>query len=141
MKIFCDTSFFVGFYDNSDQYHEEATAAFRKLKALAPILYTTDYIYDETLTSLLTHQSFYGYTRALTFDKDIFQKASVTVVRISEIYFLKARELYFRYNKDKKWSFTDCTSFAVMEDFGLKEILSFDNNFKEMGFRLIGRSL
>lgn len=35
---------------------------------------------------------------------------------------------------DKSWSLTDCTSFAVMQERGLVEALTFDRHFKQAGF-------
>lgn len=77
------------------------------------------------------------YKRAYRYDADINIKHKVSLIFTTEIIFIQAREIFFRYNKDKKWSFTDCVSFALMKDLGIKEVLSFDHNFKEMGFRII----
>ncbi len=42
----------------------------------------------------------------------------------------------------KNWkglSYTDCTSFAVMERLGLKQVATFDDHFREAGFEIMGR--
>ena len=36
---------------------------------------------------------------------------------------------------DKKY--TDCTSFAVMKEFGITEVFAFDHHFEQMGFILL----
>jgi predicted nucleic acid-binding protein len=36
---------------------------------------------------------------------------------------------------DKSWSYTDCTSFAVMERLGIATAFSFDYNFSQYGYR------
>jgi len=43
----------------------------------------------------------------------------------------------FKKHKDKRYSFTDCTSFALMEEFGVKNAFSFDRNFEQYGFSLL----
>ncbi|MFA5896842.1 MAG: PIN domain-containing protein, partial [Thermoplasmata archaeon] len=40
----------------------------------------------------------------------------------------------FEERPDKRWSFTDCTSFAVMKDLGIETAFTFDRNFHEAGF-------
>jgi predicted nucleic acid-binding protein len=39
-------------------------------------------------------------------------------------------------HQDKRWSFTDCVSFAVMWDLGIKDAFTFDHNFTQAGFRI-----
>lgn len=47
----------------------------------------------------------------------------------------KARALFFRFrDKDKSYSFTDCTRFVVMRELGLREALTTDRHFVQAGF-------
>ncbi len=41
--------------------------------------------------------------------------------------------LFKRYS-DKRFSFTDCTSFVIMKQFGLMEAFTNDRHFEQMGF-------
>lgn len=136
MKIFADTSFFVAYYNIHDQYHSQTAEILKSLIPLNPSFFTSDYIYDETLTFLLQTHPFYGYKRAQKYDQDI-NEGKITLVFISESIFSKAKEIFLRFNKDKRWSFTDCVSFALMEDFGINKVLTFDHNFREMGFKIV----
>lgn len=137
MKIFADSSFLIALYDNSDQYFQKAHFLLSSIKKDAPQVIISDYIYDETLTFLLTTHKHYGFIRAQTFDRDVIEKEFCDVIFIDNSLFYKAREIFNRYNKDKVWSFTDCTSFALMEDYGLRQVLSFDKNFTQKGFKII----
>ena len=38
---------------------------------------------------------------------------------------------------EKRWSFTDCTSFVLMNNLDLRKALAFDRNFVEAGFAMI----
>ena len=38
---------------------------------------------------------------------------------------------------EKRWSFTDCTSFVLMDNLDLRKALAFDRNFVEAGFAMI----
>ena len=45
----------------------------------------------------------------------------------------RAIELYINH-ADKEWSLTDCVSFLVMRDRGLREALTGDRHFEQAGF-------
>lgn len=34
--------------------------------------------------------------------------------------------------------FTDCTSYVVMKELGIKLVFTFDEHFRQMGFKLLG---
>ena len=137
MKIFADSSFLIALYDKSDQYYNEALAIFKSIRNDAPQVIISDYIFDETSTFLLYTHSYYGFIKSKAFDEDVMEKKVCDFIFINETIFYKAREIFNKFNKDKKWSFTDCTSFAVMEDLGIRNVLSFDKNFTQRGFRVI----
>jgi len=48
----------------------------------------------------------------------------------------RARAVFFRH-RDKRYSFTDCTSFVVMKELKLKDALTTDRHFLKMGFRAL----
>jgi uncharacterized protein len=50
----------------------------------------------------------------------------------------RARTIFFRY-RDKNFSFTDCTSFAVMRELRLRAVLTTDRHFRQAGFELLPR--
>ena len=54
------------------------------------------------------------------------------VIRISPEDENKALEIIGAY-ADKKFSFTDCTSFVIMEKLNIKTAFSFDIHFKQYG--------
>lgn len=45
-------------------------------------------------------------------------------------------ELYSQ-RLDKEWSLTDCISFVIMEDRGIKDALTGDHHFEQAGFRAL----
>lgn len=137
MKIFADSSFLIALYDITDQYYKIAGDIFNTIKKEDPQVVITDYIYDETMTFLLSTHKHHGFLRAQAFDKDVFEEKFCDFIFITDNFFRKARDIFDRYNTDKFWSFTDCTSFAVMEDYGIRNVLTFDKNFKEMGFKIV----
>jgi predicted nucleic acid-binding protein len=48
----------------------------------------------------------------------------------------RARAIFFRHS-DKDFSFTDCTSFVIMQEMGIGAALTLDRHFHQMGFRVL----
>ncbi len=137
MKIFADSSFLIALYDTSDQYHKKAHSILKAIVKENPQIIISDYIYDETLTFLLTAHKHSGFLRAQFFDRDVIRNKFCDLIFLTETLFHKAREMFMKFNKDKIWSFTDCTSFILMEDLGIQKALTFDINFSQKGFKII----
>ena len=47
-----------------------------------------------------------------------------------------ARRVFFRH-RDKEYSFTDCTSLVVMQELKLRQALTTDEHFRQMGFHVL----
>ena len=97
------------------------------------MLVTTDFVVDETLTLLRFRL---GLPAAETWWRQIARSERVRWERVDASRFDKARELFFQY-RDKDFSFTDCTSFALMERLRIKTAFSFDAHFKQYGLTKI----
>jgi predicted nucleic acid-binding protein len=59
-----------------------------------------------------------------------------TVVAASRELVEQGIELYSK-RHDKSWSMTDCTSFRVMEEFGITDSLSTDHHFEQAGYTIL----
>ena len=94
---------------------------------------TSDYIIDETLTRI---RYSVGHKEAVKWGKDILASRVIEKIEIGKEIFGLAWELFQTY-EDKKLSFTDCTSFALMKKKGMKKVFSFDNDFEALGFVLL----
>ena len=129
--IFVDTSAFYALEVESDVNHEAAREFLKELReGRYGTLLTTDYVLDETLTPLRLR---YGVRAALEFLEKLRESASIRVVWVDEVVFEKALE-YFERDEGRRWSFTDCTSFAVMELLGVEHAFAFDEDFERAGF-------
>jgi predicted nucleic acid-binding protein len=134
MKIFIDTSAWVALESKKDVHYEEAMLFKEEIKNKQYRLYTSNFVLDETYTLLLAN---IGYERAIESAKKLRtmkDKGLLHVVRVIEEIEESAWEIFERFNRDKFWSFTDCTSKIIMELLGIKEAFSFDRNFEQMGF-------
>ena len=129
--IFIDTSWFYAVEVEEDINHEKAMKSKKRLaRGEYGTPYTTNYILDETITLLRFKASF---NAALKFKKKIEKSKILRVIWIDETVIKDANEIFRKYS-DLKLSFTDCTSFAVMKRLGINSALSFDEDFKKMGF-------
>lgn len=130
MKLFVDTSAWAGYYDAGDRWHTAAREAVTSLLDQGVTFVTTDYVLDETITLLLHHA---GRERVLVFVDAIQRSRNVQLVRVDAGVWELAWQLFKQYD-DKVWSFTDCTSFAVMRQMDLQQAFAFDHDFEQAGF-------
>ena len=117
--------------DESDQYHEEALQ-FREqvLRKKRYEVIATSYILDETLTLIRFR---IGIKASIDFSKKLRRSEVVTIAQVSREIEEKALDLFEMYD-DKDFSFTDCVSFVVMQEMGIKEAFAFDHHFNQIGF-------
>ncbi len=127
--MFVDTSAWFALSCRQDSDH---LAVRHLLETQSLPLLTTDYILDETITLL---QARLNHAYAVRF-LDRVQKSSL----IQLIYLLprqiEAAMTLFRNRPDKNWSFTDCTSFIVMEEYQIDTAFTLDKHFRQAGFQI-----
>ena len=131
--LFVDTAGWVACADQSDPAHDACRAARDKAMRAGLMLVTTDFVVDETLTLMRLRL---GVQVAEAWWRQIDGSSRVRWERISQERFDRALELFFRH-RDKGYSFTDCTSFAVMRELKLTRALTTDKHFKQMGFEVL----
>lgn len=129
-RVFVDSSGWHAFADADDPAHEET------LRALEPWegrLVTTDYVFDETVTLA---QRRLGQAQAVRIGETLLEPAVVELVHLLAEDFDDAWTL-LRKAKDKGWSFTDCSSFAVMRRLRLSTAVTVDRHFRQAGFETL----
>ena len=124
--IFVDTGAWFAFVTPSDPNHVRASTW---LVSNSQPLFTTDYVIDETLTLLRARGE---KRRALELGEKFFNGELAIIYKLSEGD-LEAAWQVFKSFDDKAWSFTDCTSKAVIEKFDVKNAISFDRHFHQFG--------
>ena len=128
-QLLVDTSAVYALIDRDDSYHRKAVSLLRSLprRGLTPLL--TNFIVAESHALLLSRVGA-GVAR------DWLLRQIWPMERITPEDEEKAREIIRRYT-DKSFSYTDATSFAVMERLGIKEAFAFDPHFRQYGFKLL----
>lgn len=134
MTIFVDTSAWVALENKKDIHYKQAITFKDEIKTKSYRLYTSSFVLDETYTLLLANV---GYEKTIEYARRlriVRNKGLLTVIQVTEEIEESAWLIFERYNKDKVWSFTDCTSKAIMEALDINQVFSFDKNFEQMGF-------
>lgn len=126
MAVFVDTGAWFAYFVRRDPDHAAARGWIRRNRQ--PLV-TTDYIIDELLTLLKIRES---HRVAIAAGEALLQQDVARLERINEIDFHAAWEVFHQY-RDKGWSFTDCSSKAIMERLGITHAFAFDTHFEEFG--------
>jgi len=136
MRLFIDTTAFIALEDEDDKEHKTALDYREKIRlgeTSFRALYTSNYILDEVFTLLrlkLSHQA------AVTFGENIKRSKILRVLRITPEIEINAWNI-FKKHRDKDFSFTDCTSFALMEQEAISTAFTFDKHFQQYGFQTV----
>ncbi|WP_158675231.1 type II toxin-antitoxin system VapC family toxin [Thiohalobacter thiocyanaticus] len=96
-------------------------------------LTTSNYIFDETISLCLYRL---GHTVAERVGNVLLDPNTVDQIRLLPEDEQAAWAL-FRNRADKHYSFTDCTSFALMRRLGITTALALDSDFRIEGFELL----
>ncbi len=129
MKIFIDTGAFIAAADNADQYHLPAVnfiaSTLNKYQSV-----TSNFVICETLNFLRSRA---GYLAAVTFREKLVESKRISIITVNALLEKQAWSIFNKY-KDKDFSFTDCTSFAIMKAFHIDTAFSFDKHFSQFWF-------
>ena len=134
MKIFIDTSAWVASENKRDIHYNEAVTFRDEIKNKRYRLFTSNFVLDETYTLCLANLGYEKTIECARRIRNLRDKGLLHVIYVTEDIEESAWLIFERFNKDKFWSFTDCTSNAIMQMLGIKESFSFDRDFEQMGF-------
>jgi predicted nucleic acid-binding protein len=122
--IFVDTGAWFAWLVPTDPDHPAARDWFERNTHR---LVTTDYVVDELLT-VLKMQSI----SALEIGPALFNGDVCDLEWVNQADVKNAWQVFSTY-RDKRWSFTDCVSRAVMERLGITTAAAFDEHFRQFG--------
>lgn len=126
-----DTGPFVGRYLENDQHHKDSLAVWQRLKG--ELLFISEHVLDEVIT-LLGRRS--GSQFAADRADQILHSPAIRILRCDADVERLALN-YFRKFGNLQISFTDATSFALMEKRKLRRVFTFDFHFEAAGFDVL----
>ena len=117
----------------ADRQHARARAFRDRWYEDGGILISTDFVMDETLTLLRMRL---GLRAVESWWNQVEGSPRIRWEWIDPMRAERARHWFFRW-RDKDFSFTDCSSFAVMKELRITEALTNDEHFMHAGFRVL----
>ena len=106
---------------------------YRQFRDQNGIIYTSDYVLDETITLLFRRLPFKTAKGSLAKIDKAIKEGYLQVEWVTPERFEKAKGLRLKYQDKPKISFTDLTSMAVMKELGVKDIITGDEHFEHVG--------
>jgi len=125
LKVFIDTSAFCAITIPGDQHNAKAKSAYKHIQKTKSSIYTSDYVLDEVYTLLKSRSSHFTAIKFM----DEFEKTNITILHITEEIEKAAKKIFRRF-EEKRLSFTDCTSFSLINAFSIETAFAFDDHFR-----------
>ncbi len=127
--IFIDTAAFLAVENRRDDHHERALAFRDASLGDGQTFVTSDYVLDESYTLIRLKA---GHAVAVQFGEDVRASRVLRVEHVTPEIVETAWRI-FKTFADKEFSFTDCTSFALMERLRVRTAFTFDEHFQQYG--------
>ena len=131
--IFIDTGAFLARYLRNDQYHDQSNEIWEAIRRRRETCFTTNFVLNEVFTLLGRRAgNKFAAVRAL----NIYASRVIKVMRPDRKAEVKAIDIFEKY-ADQKITFTDCISFVLMKQEGIKRAFSFDFHFRLAGYDVV----
>jgi len=134
-RIFIDTSYLIALLNSNDTDHARATKFQAQLSTQKAHKITSEYVLME-LGDGLSRLRFRPLAQKML--ELIHADNTFEIIPSSTVLFNQARAL-FNQRPDKEWGMTDCSSFIIMQNFGLHAALTADQHFEQAGFQALLR--
>lgn len=137
--IFVDAWAWLALSNRKDMHHELAKKWYGEMKAAGYKMVTSDYVLDEVITSLFKNVV---SSSAIEFIESLFaaiKDNQIKLERITESRFKTAWSLRKKYQDKPDISFTDLTSFVLMQELAINSVFTGDAHFKQvnLGFEIM----
>jgi predicted nucleic acid-binding protein len=133
LKLFIDTWGWLTLRDRKESRHQGVKRFYSQFRLTKGLIYTTDYVLDETITLLFRRLPLPSARESLEKLKDATAEGYLQVEWITPERFERAEGLRLKYQDKPRISFTDLTSMVVMEELGIRDILTEDEHFEYVG--------
>lgn len=132
--VFADSGYWIALLNPRDDLHLKAKEVSESLGHARVV--TSEMVLAELLGAL--RKPGLREIAAETAAK-LMTNPNADVIPQTSVLFRQALTKY-RAHRDKEWSLTDCASFLVMEQKGIREALAHDHHFEQAGFQALLRA-
>jgi uncharacterized protein len=129
---FVDTGFLIALESSDDQHHRAAQAFWQDFLHHPFDLVTTSFVLGEIATFFNAHGQ---HSKAIQIGRFFLASALIDMIHVDQTLFLEGWRVLERH-RDKRFSLTDCISFALMKQRKIKTALAFDRHFTQAGFQI-----
>ena len=133
IKILIDTWGWLSLWDKKEKKHKEVAEYYSDALKKNAIIYTTDYILNETITLLFKRLPFENAMTFINIIREAKSKQALYVEKIHDKRFEASISLRKKYKDKPNISFTDLSTMVVMSEVGIKQIITADNHFLKVG--------
>lgn len=133
MAIYVDAHFWIALFSKKDQWHERALS-YRELFESEDIV-TSELSLTEVLDGFAKRG---GHLRKAVVKviEEVRKRPGAKVVPMSAEQFASALDLY-KNREDKTWGLTDCACMQIMDEMGIRRVLTGDDDFAEAGLEVL----
>lgn len=135
-KVFFDTWGWLAIAHRDDRRHAEATSFYREFIFAGGVPVSSDYILAETVSLLRSRTTPKGTESFIDGILAAQQSKRIRIERIGEERWLAAWRLSKKFGDKPDISFVDFTSFAVMKELRITEVLTADRHYELIGMGL-----
>ena len=132
-RFFMDTAYVLALLNQNDRFHEQAKAILPKIRIADEVCITETVVIEIGNSLARSNRSL-----AVSFIESLYSTCNVNVLPVDSALLRSAIDFYQK-RDDKEWGLTDCISFIVMEEQGLRNALTSDEHFQQAGFRALLR--
>jgi predicted nucleic acid-binding protein len=125
--VFVDASYWIAVRGRKEPRHERAVASLKEMASAKRAFVSTHFVFAEVHATFSRN---YNLRQQVTFD--FFHTAVFRVEFLEPDDYTEALTLLAKH-RDKDYSYCDALSFVLMRRLGLKEALSFDGHFQQIG--------
>lgn len=128
--VFADATYWIALSNPKDGLHDRASQVSRSLgpvRILSSELVLVEVLNEFSKRGEAIRSSTVEFVRRLRDNKN------VSIEPMSTKFFLDALDFY-AVHRDKDWGLIDCASFVIMGRNGIREALTYDNDFEQAGF-------
>jgi predicted nucleic acid-binding protein len=131
-KALLDTSYLLALELARDQHHKQAIRHWQRIAGSKIQLVVTSFIFAEVVTFLNNRGH---HQKAVELGNNLLHAVSVQFIHVDAALLFEGWS-YFQRHADKDYSLTDCISFVLMKNSGIKTAFTFDRHFVQAGFQI-----
>ena len=134
--VFADSGYWIATINSDDELSEKTAAVVTTLELRR--LITSEMVLIEVLNHF-SGQGELARSAAWEVVEDLMVDPDVQVIPLTSEQFEQAVDRYGN-RLDQTWSLVDCSSFVLMEEWGIQDALAYDADFVQAGFNALLRS-